>query len=146
MCLRVGNLAGGSSHFSVGFPPDVPETWKRLKEELAAVQATLEKLWEPITALRRKGSRIPEAEKALLDQLVEQRELYMKKREALAAQLKNVNLALNKKSKGRVRCEKLFPVLVVQIGRLTEEITTIEENCNIHAEDNRILLEQKNGV
>ena len=141
MCLRIGNLAGGRSRFSVGYPPDVPDSWKRIKEELASAQATLEKLWGPITSLRRKGSRISETEKALLDQLVEQRELYMKKRETLAAQLKTVNMALNKRSKGRIRCEKLYPTLEVQIGRLTEEVITIEENCNIHVEENKIFLE-----
>lgn len=141
LCLRIGNLAGGRSRFSVGYPPDVPDSWNRLKEELASTQEILEKLWKPITGLRRKGNRISETEKALLDQLVEQRELYMKKREELAAQLKTVNQALNRKSKGRIRCEKLYPALDVQIGRLREEVTTIEENCNIHAEENRIVLE-----
>lgn len=65
----------------------------------------------------------------------------MKKRETLAAQLKTVNMALNKRSKGRIRCEKLYPTLEVQIGRLTEEVITIEENCNIHVEENKIFLE-----
>ena len=51
-----------------------------------------------------------------------------------------MNRALDRKSRGRIRCEKLHPFLDVQIGRLTEEITTIEENCNIHVEENRILL------
>lgn len=143
MCLRIGNLAGGRSRFSVGYPPDIPDSWKRIKEELAGAQATLEKLWEPITTLRRKGSRISETEKTLLDQLVEQRELYMKKRETLSSQLKTVSMALSKKSKGRIRCEKLYPTLEVQIGRLTEEVTTIEENCNIYMEENKIILEFK---
>ena len=58
----------------------------------------------------------------------------------MAAELKTVNKMLDKKSKGRIRCDKLYPLLDVQIGRLTEEITTIEEACNIHVEENRILL------
>lgn len=90
--------------------------------------------------LKRKGSRISEGEKSLLEQLVEQRELYFKKQEALIAELKSLNKALDKKSKGRIRCEKLYPFLDVQIGRLTEEITTVEEDCNIHVEENRVLL------
>ena len=140
LCLRVGNLAGGRSRFSVGYPPHIPESWRRIKEELTTVQSTFEKLWKPIVVLKRKGSRISDEEKALLDRLVEQRELYIERREALAAELKVVSRALDRKSKGRIRCEKLHPFLDVQIGRLTEEITTIEENCNIHAEENRILL------
>ena len=116
------------------------ESWKRIKEELAAVQATVEKMWKPITTLRRKGVRISDQEKALLDQLAEQRDLYMERQESLLSELKIVNKALSRKSKGRIRCEKLYPYLDVQIGRLTEEIITIEEGCSIHAEDNRIFM------
>lgn len=140
LCVRIGNLAGGRSLFSVGYPPHIPESWKQLKAEVANVQATFEKLWEPITSLRKKGARISDEEAALLEQLVEQRELCMEKRGELTAELRVVNKALDKKSKGRIRCEKLYPVLDVQIGRSTEEITTIEEDCNIHVEENRILL------
>lgn len=140
LCVRIGNLAGGRSQFSVGYPPRIPESWKRLKAEVANVQSTFEKLWEPITTLRKRGSRISEGEAELLEQLVEQRELCMEKRESLTAELRIVNKALDRKSKGRIRCEKLYPVLDVQIGRSTEEITTIEEGCNIHVEENRILL------
>ena len=35
LCLRVGNIAGGRSRFSVGYPPDVPESLERLTAELA---------------------------------------------------------------------------------------------------------------
>ena len=140
LCVRIGNLAGGRSQFSVGYPPRIPESWKRLKAEVANVQSTFEKLWEPITTLRKRGSRISEGEAELLEQLVEQRELCMEKRESLTAELRIVNKALDRKSKGRIRCEKLYPVLDVQIGRSTEEITTIEEGCNIHVEESRILL------
>ena len=71
---------------------------------------------------------------------MEQRDLCTEKRKSLAAELKAVNKTLDKKSRGRIRCEKLYPALDVQIGRSTEEITTIEEGCNIHVEENRILL------
>lgn len=140
LCLRIGNLAGGRCQCSVGYPPYLPESWKQLKIDLAETQATLDKLWTPITALRKKGVRISEHEQHLLDRLLEQRELYIEKRESLMGELKTVNRALYKKTKGRIRCDKVFPFLNVQIGRLAEEITTIEEGCNIHMEDNKILL------
>lgn len=141
LCLRVGNLAGGRSCFSVGYPPHIPEARTRIQSELAEVQSVIGKLWETITTLRRKGPRISDSEKVILERLVEQRALYLTKLDTLKAELRNVNMALEKKSKGRIRCEKLYPFLDVQIGRLTEEIITIEENCNIHAEENSILLE-----
>lgn len=140
LCLRVGNLAGERSRFSVGYPPHSPESWNQAKTELAEVQATIKKLWDTVAGLRKKGTRISDAEKLVLDQLVEQRDLYIEKREALTAELAALDKLLDKKSKGRIRCEQLHPCLDVQIGKLAEEITTAEENCSIHAEDNRILL------
>ncbi|MDE7261928.1 MAG: FapA family protein [Oscillospiraceae bacterium] len=140
LCLRIGNLTGGRSRFSVGYPPEIPETWERIRAELAEAQSVIERLWEPIINLRRKGSRISDGEKALLARLVEQRELYVKKLEDLKVELREVNKALDKKSKGKIRCEKLFPILDVQIGRLTEEIITIEEKCNIHVEENSLRM------
>ena len=138
LCLRIGNLAGGRSQFSVGYPPHVPELWKQLKSDLKEVQSTIEVLWELITGLRKKGTRITEEEQDLLKQLVEQRNFYTEKREELTIELKSVNKVLDKKSKAKIRCEKLYPTLEVQIGRQSEEIITIEENCEIHVEDNKI--------
>ena len=46
---------------------------------------------------------------------------------AVPEELEGNPLGVFRKSKGRIRCEKLYPVLDVQIGRSTEEITTIEE-------------------
>lgn len=140
LCLRVGNLAGGRSRFSVGYPPYIPESWDQTKEELAKTQATLGMLWDSITGLRKKGTRILDSEKVLLEQLVEQRDLYDKRREVLMTELKMVNKLLEKKSKGRIRCDKIYPFLDVQIGKLKEEITEEEEGCNIHVEENRVLL------
>ena len=140
LCLRVGNLAGDRSQFSVGYPPHSPELWNRLKTELTEVQSTIQKLWTTITDLRKKGSRISDAERLVLDQLVIQRDLYIEKRESLTAELGDLDKVLDKKSTGRIRCEKLYPFLAVQIGRLTEEITAMEENCNIRVVGNRILL------
>lgn len=140
LCLRIGNLAGGRSRFSVGYPPHIPEAWERARAELAQTQSVMEKLWGTITILRKKGSRISDDEKLILERLVEQRTLYLDRQETLKTELRVLNKALDKKSKGRIRCEKLYPFLDVQIGRLTEEIITIEENCSIHAEENSILL------
>lgn len=140
LCLRVGNVAGGRSRFSVGYPPHIPESWERIKAELAEAQSTIERLWDPIVELRRKGSRISEKEKLLLERLVEQREFYVKRLEELKPELRAVNKVLEKKTKGKIRCENLYPFLDVQIGKLTEEITTIEEKCSIHVEEGSIHL------
>lgn len=140
LCQRIGNLAGGHNRFSVGYPPHVLESWERSKAELAQVQSTLELLWNSITDLRKKGTRISPGEKAVLDKLVEQRELYTQRRETLTAELHTMNQILGQKSAGRIQCEKLYPSLDVHIGRAAEEITTAEENCDIRVVDNVMLL------
>lgn len=140
LCLRVGNLAGDRNRFSVGYPPHSPESWNQLKAELAEAKSTVKKLWANIANLRKKGSRISDVEQSVLQQLVEQRNLYIERQESLTAELSILDEVLKKKSSGRIRCEKLQPFLEVQIGRLTQEITTEEENCNIHAVDSWILL------
>ncbi|MCI8477454.1 MAG: DUF342 domain-containing protein [Oscillospiraceae bacterium] len=140
LCLRIGNLAGGRSQISVGYPPHIPELWERTKAELSQVQSTIEMLWNSITDLRKKGSRMSDGERSVLEQLVEQRDLYVEKRESLTTERRALNKELDKRCKGRIRCEKLYPFLEVQFGRLKEEVTTIEENCKIHVEENRILL------
>ena len=140
LCLRIGNLAGGSSQFSVGYPPDISVQWEKLKAELEEVQTTLDQLWTFITDLRKKGARISDKEKEVLNQLVEQRDLYNEKRETLKTEIKEVNRELGKKSKGNVVCEKLYPSLTVQIGRSVETITTKEDACRIHVEEGRMFL------
>lgn len=140
LCLRVGNLAGERNRFSVGYPPHSPESWNQLKDELAEVKSTIKMLWTAITDLRKKGARISDAEKSVLDRLVEQRDLYIDRRESLTVELGILEQVLDKKSCGRVQCETLYPFLDIQIGRFTQEITTTEENCNIHVVNSRIML------
>ena len=140
LCLRIGNIAGGSSQISVGYPAPVIESWIKVKAELPKIRPALDTLWKHITDLRKLGSRISDAEKQVLEQFVVQRELYMEKEEALRTELSTAEKIMSKKSKGRIRCEKLYPVLNVQIGRLREEITTEEENCNIHVDEGIIAL------
>lgn len=140
LCLNIGNLAEGRNRFSVGYPPHSPESWNQLKTELAETKSILKKLLASIADLRRKGSRISDMEKSVLERLVEQRNLYMEKQSSLAAELSILDELLRKRSNGRIQCQKLHPFLEVQIGKLTQEIVTEEENCNIHAVDSWILL------
>lgn len=140
LCQRIGNQAGSPSQISVGYPPRVTELWEKAKAELAQVQSTIEMLWRHIIDLRNKGTRISEEEKSVLDQLLVQRDLYTKRREELMGELKAVNKELDKKNRGRIRCEAIYPPLNVQIGRFSAKIITIEENCSIHVEDGRMLM------
>ena len=124
----------------MGYPPHIPETWERVRGELAEIGPTLTVLWDNITALRKLGHRISDKEQAVLETLLEQRKLYIERQAMLKIDLAEVDKALDKKSKGIIRCEKLQPCLDVQIGRAKEAVTTIEEQCNIHLCERRILL------
>ena len=90
--------------------------------------------------MKKKGNRISDTEKSVLDQLMEQRNLYIERRDALTAEMKSLNKVLDKRTNGKIQCGQLFPVLEVQIGRLSEEITEAHENCNIHVGDNQIIF------
>lgn len=140
LCQRVGNLAGGRCRFSAGYPPQLLEGWERIREELTQIQPTIDMLWDTVTNLRRKSARLSEGEKLLLARLVEQRRLYTEKQEALTLEMKALHKELDRKTKGRIRCGKVYPVLEIQIGRLKEEISLEDEDCNIHCEQNRILM------
>lgn len=140
LCQHIGNPAGGRNRFSVGYPPHSPESWNQLKTELAETKSIIKKLLANIADLRRKGSRISEMEKSVLERLVEQRNLYVEKQSSLTAELSILDELLRKRSTGRIQCQKLYPFLEVQIGKLTQEIATEEENCNIHAADSWILF------
>lgn len=140
MCQRIGNQTGAPSKISVGYPPHLPEQFERTKEELAQVQSTVDKLWKPIIDLRNKGTRITENEEDVLNKLTVQRELYTKRREELMGELRAINKELDKKSRGRLRCDIIYPALDVQIGRFTKKIVDLEDNCNIRVEDNRIIM------
>lgn len=140
LCLYVGSQDAGRSRFSVGYPPQSPESWNQLKTELAETKSILKKLLANIADLRKKGGKISDMEKSVLGRLVEQRNLYVEKQSSLAAELSIFDELLRKRSKGRIQCQRLYPSLEVQIGKLTQEIATEEENCNIHAVDSWILL------
>lgn len=73
LCQHIGNLAGGRNRFSVGYPPHSPESWNQLKTGLAETKSIIKKLLANMADLRRKGSRISEMEKSVLERLVEHR-------------------------------------------------------------------------
>nr|WP_325186141.1 FapA family protein [uncultured Oscillibacter sp.] len=62
LCRRIGNLSGGSCRFSIGYPPNIPESWVQITSELAQAQATTKKLWESITILRKKFTHLRRGE------------------------------------------------------------------------------------
>lgn len=142
LCLRIGTVTGGVSRFSVGYPPDIQDRWLMIKQEIVESQAIVERLWDPVLTLRKKGRRITDEEAELLRELEEQRNMHVEHLENLKAEIRTVNQMLDKPCDGRIRCEKLFPVLEVQFGRLSEKIITVEEKCNIRVENGAILTHQ----
>ena len=141
LCRRIGNLAGGAAGSPLDIPCIAPSRGSGSNQNWRKWNQRLKKLWAAITDLKKKGRpRISDTEKSVLDQLMEQRNLYIERRDALTAEMKSLNKVLDKRTNGKIQCGQLFPVLEVQIGRLSEEITEAHENCNIHVGDNQIIF------
>lgn len=140
LCRRIGNLSGGSCRFSIGYPPQYSRVMGADHVGIGAGAGNHKKTVGVHHDFTKKSSHISDEEKSVLDQLLEQRELYLKKTETLKAKLNTVNQVLDKKSSEKIQCEKLYPVLDVRIGKLTEKITTGAEACNIHSASNSIYL------
>jgi len=139
VCRRIGNVSGQATRLIVGCSPGAVSKWEAKKQELAMVQETLDKLWNHIGKLRNGKIRSSDEEKAVLDQLIEQRELYDQKRGSLKEELKELEQEMKSATKGCVLCEEIFPPTEVQIGRYRKEFTTAESNCSIHVVSGEIV-------
>lgn len=140
-CQRLGNLSGKRSQISVGCSPGLIGTLENLKNNLAEVSHTKERLWESIVGLRKTGLKLSENQKTLMSRLVEQRNLYEEKEVELKEQLRTLRPALRAtENTGWIRCKEMFPVAEIQIGELKIEFNNLENNCNIHVRSREIVI------
>jgi len=146
VCRRIGNVSGQATRLIVGCSPGVVSEWEAKKQELAMVQETLDKLWSHIGKLRNGKIRSSEEEKSVLNQLVEQRELYDQKRTSVKEELRELEQELKNATKGCVICEEIFPPTEIQIGRYKKEFTTAESNCSIQVVSGDIVCLPHNAM
>jgi len=139
VCRRIGNVSGQATRLSVGCAPGAVSQWEDKKKELTMVQETLDKLWNHIGKLRNGKIRSSDEEKAVLNQLVEQRDLYDQKRSAIKEEIKELEQELKAATRGCVLCEEIFPPTELQIGRYRKEFTAAESNCSIHVVSGEIV-------
>lgn len=138
-CHRLGNLSGKQSYIIVGYTPETAAALERIRRELAEVLETREMLWKNIGGLRRAGGKLSDEQKALLKQLVEQRNLYEVKEAALKEQHRELKPAMKSSNAGWVRCQEVYPVTTVQIGEHKTVFTQQEKDCYIHVRSDKVL-------
>lgn len=131
-CLRIGGEHFPKNQFQVGFSPELEEEIDRLEAEVAESQKTLEKLRKSVLKLRQGGKTLPLEERALLSQLTEQKKLYEEQTGSLEAQLHDAKARFRTARSGRVVCQEMKPVTVVQIGDRVGEFAFPESKCKIH--------------
>jgi len=131
-CLRVGDASGGQNRFYIGCAPELFQENDRLTGQLGETQATLDILRKSSLKLRKGGEALPLEKRKLLNQLNEQKKLYETRAAELDAQLQKVQEALRAARGGRLLCQEMNPVTVVQIGDRTGEFTHRETRCNVH--------------
>lgn len=138
-CLRVGSPDGGMTRFFLGCAEDLKKEIRRLTGELAECQDTLEKLRKNSLNLRMAGRSLSMGDRALLDQLTEQKKLYEGQASQTDAMLEELREQLRATRGGTLSCRELYPLTVVQIGDCAKEFTFPEQNCSIHVSGGQVV-------
>lgn len=131
-CKRIGNKSGQRTQVSVGGSPGLLNEMETAKTQMEEIKTTLEKLRKSVQGLRAAGELLSLEKRAVLTQLTEQRDLYEEKETALNGKMKQLKKALHEATSGKILCQELYPLTLIQIGVYEMECKTMENNCNIH--------------
>lgn len=131
-CKRIGNKSGQRTQVSVGGSPNLLSELDSAKAEMEEIKATLEKLRKSVQGLRAAGDLLSLEKRAVLSQLTEQRDLYEEKEATLNGKIKDLKKALHEATSGKILCQELYPLTLIQIGIYEMECKTMENNCNLH--------------
>ncbi len=130
-CIQIGGPAGMQTVFSLGSSAELTEEIARLSAELDQARETLEGLRKHIMKLRGTGSRLSSEDAALLEKLVEQRELYESQVAELTTQLKQARDERRNDRDSQILCRIMEPPVTVQIGERTGNFQHPERDCRI---------------
>lgn len=139
-CRQLGNANGRLTKVTVGYAPEDAAEVERLRGELASTDELLALLWKRIGELRKAGKLMNDEQRAVLEQLVEQRALYEQHQSDIKSRQKALRDKLQAAGSGRIICEKLFPVAELRIGTSFSTIRSQEENCSIHPYGDNLVL------
>jgi len=140
LCRRIGNLSGKRTVFMVGCPSYLFGAWEVNRKQTDETKEMLDKLWNSISTLR-KNLHPTEEQKEVIKTLLEQRELYEKKREELKTEKDSLRTQMRAAKSGQIRCQELHPVVELQLGEQKRTIDFSTVNCNIHLLDSGIVLQ-----
>ncbi len=130
-CRRIDGSRRKCS-FTLGCDPDTAAELVSVQKELSQAKATLEMLWKNTSQLRLSMSKLTVEQKQLLDQLLEQRELYKHKIEELRQARNELQNMLKRNEDVHIYCEELEPLLEVRICDQTDRFTQRCRKCHIH--------------
>lgn len=131
-CKQIGIEEGGRNEVILGYSDELGEEISELTDEMEDVQSTLDKLRKNILNLRMGGERLSPEKRELLDQLVEQKDLYAERAAEISAQLKEAKGRRREGLDSEARCEKMYPFTTISIGGHTGKFAYPETNCRIH--------------
>jgi len=121
--------------FSLGCDPNTAANLADVQKALSQAKATQEILWKNTSQLRASMSRLSKEQKQLLDQLLEQRDLYKYRIEELRQSRDELQKMLRMNDDVHIYCEELEPLLEVQICDQTDRFTQRSRKCHIHLKD-----------
>lgn len=140
LCQQIGNLAEKRTKLTAGYIAGISDEYERVEKQLSETGAVLGKLWENIGSFRKLGSRMTLEQKELLGWLVEQRALYEKEERGLKTEKKELCEKARAYGAGRIICQRLYPVVEVQVGLHKVEYRNPEIDCRIHVREGVISL------
>lgn len=136
---RIGNQAGSLSMVHLAHNPELKQKGEVLQQELADSRATLETLRTHVMALRKNLNPNPE-QRALLAQLMEQRDLYEEKIAKLAAASKSAALQLNSTTGCYVRSEEILPTTIIRLGEKSLSVKAPLSACRIRVTSGELVV------
>lgn len=128
-CTEVGSEAGGQTSFILGYWQDLRDEIEQLAKEMDEIQSTLELLRKNILNLRMGGDHLSVEKRELLDQLVEQKQLYEERAAEVQIRQKEAEQERRNGLNSQLFCQQAHPLTIVQIGDHVRQFTFPETNC-----------------
>lgn len=138
---RIGNQAGCQSTITLAYNPELRQRGEQVQKELDESRATLETLRTHVMALRKNLNPNPE-QRALLSQLMEQRDLYEERIAKLAAASKSAALQLSSTTGCYVKSEEILPVTIISLGEKSMSVKEPLHNCRIRVTSGALVVTQ----
>lgn len=127
---KIGNQSNCKNQINLGYSPEKKAELEGIQAELEATVEILEKIRKNAFSL--KGVTVLSLEKkAILDQLLQQKQLYRQKEEKLLSKLHEAKTRFASSSLCRVSCEAMFPFTEINYGEKQMLIEKEVENCYI---------------